>query len=126
VLVVHYLFPRGLSPRKLSKPGCTILQLHNLGVLETHESNLQCYAAPWQSQAKARSESSVAPEFFPPLVLVLFLVGLHRVSPRSQDLKLSYPIFAWASSCHFSNQIDPPSQSAPSSTTANSIFQLFR
>lgn len=123
-LVVHYFFPRGLSARNLSKPGRTILQQHNLGVLETHDSNLQWYAAPWQSQAKARSESSVVLEFFPPLVLPL--VGLRRVSPRSQDLKPSYPIFAWGSNCHFSNQIDPPSQSAPSSTTTNSIPQPFQ
>jgi hypothetical protein len=118
------LFPQGLSARNLSKPGWTILQQHNLGVLETHDSNLQWYAAPWQSQAKARSESSIVLEFFPPLVLAL--VGLRRVSPRSQDLKPSYPIFAWGSNCHFSNQIDPPSQSAPSSTTTNSIPQPFQ
>lgn len=97
--------PGGLSARNLSKPGRTILQQHNLGVRETHKSNLQWYAAPWQSQAKARSESSIVPEFFPPLVLVL--VGLRRLSPRSQGLKPSYPIFAWGSNCHFSNQIEP-------------------
>jgi hypothetical protein len=68
------------------------------------ESHLQWYAAPCQSQAKVRSESSVVPEFFPPLVLVP--VGLRRVSPHSQDLKPSYPIFAWGLNCHFSNQID--------------------
>lgn len=118
------LFPQGPSARNLSKPGRTILQQHNLGVLETHDSNLQWYAAPWQSQAKARSESSLVPGFFPPLVLVL--VGLRRVSLRSQDLKPPYPIFAWGSNCHFSNQIDPPSLSAPSSITTNSIPQPFQ
>jgi hypothetical protein len=129
VPVVRYFFPRGLSARNLSKPGRTILQQHNLGVRETHKSNLQWYAAPWQSQAKARSVSSIVPEFFPPLVLVLVLVGLRRLSPRSQGLKPSYPIFAWGSNCHFSNQIDPPSQgsqSAPSSTTTNSIPKAFQ